>query len=173
MLQQQQQAKQREEEMARQRRQQEEARRMEQQSVMNCKQVLQRLNTATPENFDQVKMEIEKLILQELPKCGTQGPMVQQETQQMIQQTQMRCEQLKQQRAEEERANQQRAEEAKKVLAELAGLVEKAEQDTSKLKEVAAPVTEGKAMGEEEAREAAKAVNSIAVEAKASCKASS
>eukprot|EP00931_Biecheleriopsis_adriatica_P108247 TRINITY_DN8257_c0_g9_i1.p1 TRINITY_DN8257_c0_g9~~TRINITY_DN8257_c0_g9_i1.p1 ORF type:complete len:672 (-),score=266.95 TRINITY_DN8257_c0_g9_i1:55-1785(-) len=124
-----------------------------------------------PETFDQVKMEVEKLVLQELPRCGTQGPAVQQEAQQMIQQAQMRCEQIKQQRAEEERQNQQRAEEAKKVFAELVGLIEKAEQDTAKLKEVAEPVLDGGAVGEEEARFAAGVVSEVAVTAKASCKA--
>eukprot|EP00913_Durusdinium_trenchii_P013604 g12774.t1 len=160
------QQKQREEEQRR----QEQQRRAEQQGIMNCQSILQKLSAATPETFLQIKDEVEKLVMQELPKCGSQAEVVKAEALQQIQVAQMRVEQVKQQRAEEERQNQERSEEVKKVLAELNLLVDKAEQDTAQLKSAAAPVLESKIMSEEDARAAGKVVGEVSVAAKASCK---
>ncbi|CAJ1426140.1 unnamed protein product [Effrenium voratum] len=164
------QQKQREEEMAR--RRQEEQRR-EQQGVMTCQQILQKLQAVTPETYDHIKDEVEKMVMQKLPECGTQAEAMKAEAMQQFQVAQMRVEQIKQQRAEEERLNAERSEEAKKLLAELSTLVDKAEQDTAELKTAAAPVLEAKSMSEEEAKTAGKAVSEVSVAAKASCKACS
>ena len=162
------QQKQRDDEVAR--RRQEEQRRAEQQAVMNCQAILQKLAAVTPENYDHIKDEVEKMIMQEITKCGSQAEVVKAEVMQQFQAAQLRVEQIKQHRAEEERQNQERMEEAKRILAELGGLVEKAEQDTASLKTTAAPVLESKSMSENEAREAGKSVSEVSVSAKASCK---
>lgn len=163
------QQKQREEEQRR----QEQQRRAEQQGVMNCQQILQKLTGVTPETIDHIKDEVEKMVMQELPKCGSQAEAVRAEAAQQIQMAQVRVEQVKQQRIEEERLNGERCEFAKKVLAELIALVTQAEQDTAALKTTAAPVLESKIMSEEDARSAGKAVSEVSVAAKASCKACS
>ena len=116
------QQKQREEEQRR----QEQQRRAEQQGVMNCQQILQKLSGVTPETIDQIKDEVEKMVMQELPKCGSQAEAVKAEAVQQIHMAQMRVEQQKQQRIEEERLNGERCEFAKKVLAELVALVTQA-----------------------------------------------
>ena len=163
------QQKQREEEQRR----QEELRRAEQQGVMNCQSILQKLQTVTPETYLHIKDQVEKLVMQELPKCGSQAEAVKAEAMQQMQMAQMRVEQIKQQRAEEERLNQERSEEMKKVLAELSLLVDKTEQDIAQLKSAAAPVLESKIMSEEDARAAGKVVSEVSVAAKVSCKACS
>lgn len=122
-LQQQQLLKQREEEQRR----QEQQRRAEQQGVVNCQQILQKLTQVTPENVVQLKDEVEKLVMQELPKCGSQAEVVKAEAMQQLQMAHVRVEQIKHQRIEEERQNMERSEEAKRVLAELSTLVEKAQ----------------------------------------------
>lgn len=81
----------------------------------------------------------------------------------------MRVEQIKQQRAEEERLNAERSEEAKKLLAELSTLVDKAEQDTAELKTAAAPVLEAKSMSEEEAKTAGGAEGEMVLCRRATC----
>ena len=116
------QQKQREEEQRR----QEQQRRAEQQGVMNCQQILQKLTGVTPETIDHIKDEVEKMVMQELPKCGSQAEAVRAEAAQQIQMAQVRVEQVKQQRIEEERLNGERCEFAKKVLAELIALVTQA-----------------------------------------------
>ena len=116
------QQKQREEEQRR----QEQQRRAEQQGVMNCQQILQKLTGVTPETIDHIKDEVEKLVMQELPKCGSQADAVKAEAVQQIQMAQVRVEQVKQQRIEEEKLNGERAEFAKKILTELGYMVQKA-----------------------------------------------
>jgi len=163
--------KQREEEMARQRRQQDEQRRIESNAQMNAKKVMQKLRTATPEDVEEVKQEVETTLMQELPKCGQQAEAIRMEATQMIQEAFVRVEKIKEQRIEEERINKERTEEAKRLLGELGGLVEKAEKDTATLKEAAAPVMEAKVLGVEAAKAAGKAVSEASVDAKVSCKA--
>ena len=123
------QQKQREEEQRR----QEQQRRAEQQGVMNCQQILQKLTGVTPETIDHIKDEVEKLVMQELPKCGSQADAVKAEAVQQIQMAQVRVEQVKQQRIEEEKLNGERAEFAKKILTELGYMVQKASLNKNRL----------------------------------------
>mmetsp|Transcript_28654 Transcript_28654/g.66449 ORF Transcript_28654/g.66449 Transcript_28654/m.66449 type:complete len:910 (+) Transcript_28654:58-2787(+) len=107
-------------------RREEEQRQMEQVAVVEARRVLQRLSLAIPDNFDALRTEVEAVLAQELPRCGSYAQLIREEAQQVMEQTLQRLEQMK-----------ERAEASRQLLNELSNMIDKADQDTARLKEAA------------------------------------
>jgi len=176
------QAKQREEDMRRQReaemqrkREEDERRRYEQHAALTARKAIQKIRFATPENYEELKLEVEQTLAAELPKCGAQGERIRQDADTTVQQAQQRVEEIKEQRRVDEERKVEEEAATKKLMLELVELVNKAEQDVAKVKEVGAPVLEGaetkSELGLEEAKTLWESVTQVVGAAKASSKA--
>jgi len=164
----------------RRRHEEEERRRLEQHSVLVARQAIQKVRMATPENFDELRNQVEETLMQELPKCGTQAERIREESNQLVEQAQQRIDGIKEmrrkeedRRTEEERSKKEQEENTKRLMAELAELAGKAEKDVERLKEAGAPFVDlqGKDMGRGEALDAGRAVDEAGKCAKDACKA--
>jgi len=163
----------------RRRQMEDEKRRMETQACLVARKAIQNLRLATPENYEQVRREVDDSVYQELPRCGSQAELVRDELDKVIQQTLHRIEGIKEQRRrdeehrrEEARLRKEHEETARQLLQELAQLVETAVKDGERLKEVAAPASQPDMdTTPEEVRKLVSSVSEVAASAKASCKA--
>lgn len=160
----------------------EEQQRLEQHYTMVARRAIQRIRLATPETYDAMEREVEVVLAQELPKCGSQAPQVREEATKAIEQMRQRMEDIKLQRQKEEEKRLQeeqlrkdQEEKAKQLLVQLGELIDKAEKDIEKVKEARAPLgeigSEKKDLEASELASAEKSVREVAVDAKASCKA--
>jgi len=162
-------------------RKEEERRRLEQSSALVVRKVIGKVRYATPEDFELIKKEIEDALLMELPKCGMQADRIREDAERQVEQARVRIEGVKEmrrreesRRQEEEQLQREQEETMRRLLAELGELVGKAEKDSERLKEAAAPVLdapEGKDLGPEESGPVVKALGEVVVDAKASGKA--
>mmetsp|Transcript_33953 Transcript_33953/g.77453 ORF Transcript_33953/g.77453 Transcript_33953/m.77453 type:complete len:662 (+) Transcript_33953:104-2089(+) len=126
-----------EKQRAEQERQQEEERlrqAAEQQAAVQVLQVLQKLSTASPDSFEELKVELKDVLAEQLPRCGRQEPALKAEAERVVEYVEKYMEQLKehQKQVEELRVKQEKEmaeKEAKtqELLAELDELVLDAE----------------------------------------------
>jgi len=130
----------------------------------------------SPDNFDQVRHEVEDAIAQELPRCGSQAEIVRREADQTIEQARLRAQSiLEQQRREEERRQEEeriRKELEEKtwgLLATLGGMVSNAQQECEKLREAAAPAAGEQELSLKEVKALSKAVGDASTAAKTAC----
>lgn len=138
--------KRKEEEMKK-KREQEEKRRAEQKSTLAIRRVIQKVRLATPENFAELCSELEEILKQELTNTGAQVQRMKEESDKGIEQARKRIEQLTAQKRQEEEkrmAEENKRKEAeeyvKRLVQELCDLVDAAEKQAEKLKEIARPV---------------------------------
>jgi len=169
--------KRQEEERAR--REQEAAqKREEQRAALSIRRVLQRVRSANPENFEELKRELEEVLQKELESCATQASRMRQEADQGLEQAKQRIELIKEQqkrveeqRLEMERKRKEAQERAEQLLAELDKLVTEAEGAAKTLKEEAEPLSGDKDFKLDEILATAKAVDEAGQEAKDKMKA--
>jgi Ca2+-binding EF-hand superfamily protein len=139
---------------------------------MNVEWAMQNVRMATPKTMDELGSQLANTLVAELPKCGAQAEKLKREAEGQLQQSQQRCEQIKEQRAKEEAMRKEQEEKARQLQTQLSEMVQKAEEDSTKLKDAASPaVAEGAVLGTEEAKDTAIAVAEAGASAKAACKA--
>lgn len=161
--------------------QEEERRRLEQHAVLIIRKAVQQLRLATPETYEQLKLEAEAALGSELSKVGEHQLKIKEEAEGLMQQCAERVQQItefrrreEENRVESERRRKEEEETAKRLLSELSELVKKAEQDSAVLFEAGAPVLSDEAKDKELTPELTtqvnKAVQDASVAAKSSCK---
>merc|ERR1711904_760624 len=103
----------------------EEKKRKEQAAALVVRKVIQRLRIATPENFEDLRAELETAQAENLDKMGPQGEKVQMEADKALQQAQQRVtatiekrEQEKREKEEEEKKRKEEEEAIEKMVAE-------------------------------------------------------
>lgn len=124
------------------------------------KKVLQKIRTATIQNFEEVKKELEEAKKAELGNCGSMTDGVVKECEQVMEQATKRIETLKEQqrkaeekrleqqkkaeekRLEEERKKKEREEKAAQMIEEFVALVETVEGTVEELKDAMKPFTD-------------------------------
>merc|ERR1719473_2595526 len=77
-------------------------RREESTAMVAARNSIQRIRTTAPENFDQVRLEVEAALAEQIPKSGAQAALVKQEADRTIEQARQRVELVKAHRAKEE-----------------------------------------------------------------------
>jgi len=166
----------RREEAAKQKKEAEEKRKKEQQATMAIRRIIQKIRLATPENFEEVKKELEDILTVELEHCGGQLTRIKEESDKGLEQAQKRIEALSEARKKEQErreAEQKKREEqearAKELIKELTDLVECAEASAERLKDMSAPLNEGD-VSIEEVETCAAAVEEAGGDAKAATK---
>jgi len=167
--------RQREEEMQRQqqaemerKRHEEEKRRIEATACLAVRKTLQKLRLATPETVDSVTQEVSDTMVQELYKCGTQADRIKEEAEKTLEQTRQRVESIREQRrkeeetrVEDERLRKEQEDNARKLWAELAELVGKAENDGDQLRQVGKPLSVDNDLSLDEAKTVGHAVREV------------
>merc|ERR1719188_436920 len=88
----------------------------QQQATLAVLQVLQQLSSATPENFETLKKDLDRVLATELPETGSQQEVLKQEAQRVRDYAQQYVEQTVEQRKKQEKA-------ARALLEELENLV--------------------------------------------------
>eukprot|EP00928_Gymnodinium_smaydae_P064847 TRINITY_DN480_c0_g2_i2.p1 TRINITY_DN480_c0_g2~~TRINITY_DN480_c0_g2_i2.p1 ORF type:complete len:1009 (-),score=267.50 TRINITY_DN480_c0_g2_i2:216-3242(-) len=119
--------------------------RAEQEAQMRVKNMIQKVKWATADDFEHLKAEAESVLSQELPRCGDQADQLRGDMTRQIEQSAQYLEDEKETRRQEEEKRQQdekqrveQEELARKLLGELGELVDKAEANVTRLREVVA-----------------------------------
>lgn len=160
--------------------QEEERRRLELHAVLVIRKAVQQLRLATPETYDQLHLEAEAALGSELSKVGENQQRIREEAETIMQQCGERVNQIKEFRRKEEemrldaeRKKQDEETTAKRLLAELAEMVKKAEQETATLVEAGSHIkgveSEDKDLSPEQAVNVNNAVKTAGLAAKTSC----
>jgi len=136
------------------------------------------IRSATPENFDELRRQVEETLNQELPKCGSLADGIREDALQQIEAARAHVQAVKEQREkdearrqEEERLRKEQLDASRRMLGELSGLVEKAEVCDGRLREALTPVFDGVVMGDEEAKRVEREVAAAAGDARTACNA--
>jgi len=120
-------------------REEEEQRRQEQAAALIVRKVIQRVRIATPENYDELRAELEKMLEEQLENMGSQAEKVQQEAEKTLLQAQERVDQIAEKRIEDERKKEEEAirkkEEAEKIDRLSKEAVEEVEEAEGKVSE--------------------------------------
>lgn len=147
--------------------------REEQRAMLNIRRVIQKVRSATSDNIDELKKELEEILQKELDNCATQKDRMKQEADVGLEQALQRIEMMKEQqrKAEEQRVEAEKKrkdalERAEQLLKELEELIGEAEQASKVLKDEAEPLSSGKDLELDEAVATSKAVDEAGREAK-------
>jgi len=150
------------------RREEEEVRRQEHAAALNVRKVIQRVRVATPENYDELRAELEEAQAANLEALGMQAQKVSQEAQETLKQAQKRIDEINEQRAEderrrveEERKAKEEAENVAKLLKEVAAEVVAAEDKVAQAQEASKVISEGENETPEAMAEAATATEKV------------
>ncbi|CAK0799245.1 unnamed protein product [Prorocentrum cordatum] len=152
--------------------------RQEQTTLISIRRVIQKLRTVTPENFAEVKQEVEALLAKELGNCGLQAQKIQDEAKAGLQMAAEKVEKMEavKREAQEKLAEAARRREevqklAEELLKELESLVDEAEKAVKTLKDKAEPLKDAADMSIKLVEKNAKAVEEKGDIAKAKLKA--
>eukprot|EP00747_Dinoflagellata_sp_TGD_P197729 gnl/TRDRNA2_/TRDRNA2_69467_c0_seq1.p1 gnl/TRDRNA2_/TRDRNA2_69467_c0~~gnl/TRDRNA2_/TRDRNA2_69467_c0_seq1.p1 ORF type:complete len:938 (-),score=322.79 gnl/TRDRNA2_/TRDRNA2_69467_c0_seq1:66-2777(-) len=136
-------------------REEEEARRGEQTAALAVRKVIQRVRIATPENFDELRAELEATQVAQLEKMGSQADKVAQEAEKALTQAQERVDAINNKKQEEELAKLEAEQNKKKEAEKIDGLVKAAveevaaaEKEVEKAEKAAEPITDAEKMKE-------------------------
>jgi len=113
----------------------------QQQATLNVLQVLQKLSSATPENFDALKQDLDSALLTELPECGQQQEILKAEADRVLEYARHYVKQVTEQRAQETAKREAQEKQAKDLLDELERLVASAEESSEGVYYTAAPLS--------------------------------
>merc|ERR1719284_755552 len=145
----------------------------EQRATLNIRRMIQQLKGCKPEEFDKNKTALDEAFQKDITNCGGQQQKMQEEYNTGIKQATERVEQIKaaakaeeERKAELERKRKEAQEMAEKLLTELTGLVDTAEEAAKKLAEEAEPFKADKEMSLSEVTATGKAVDEAGAEAK-------
>ncbi|CAE7230814.1 unnamed protein product [Symbiodinium natans] len=166
------------EEAAKQKKDLEEKRRQEQRSTLAIRRVIQKIRLASPETFDEVQKELQEILRVELENTGSQKERIKEESEKGLEQARKRLDSIKEQRqkeldkktAEEKKRLEQQAK-TDELLKELSALVETAETGVTRLKELAAPLSDKIEDSVKEVEACALAVEEAGSDAKTATKA--
>jgi len=155
------------------------AQKREEQRAMLCiRRVIQKVRSASPENIDELKKELDEVLQKELEACGSQKDRMKQEAEVGREQANQRVEMIKEQvrkaeeqRLEAERKRKEAIEKAERLVKELDGLVAEAERASKTLKEESEPFSSEKDLELEEITATWKTVDEAGQEAKEKLKA--
>jgi len=148
----------------------------QQQATLSVLQVLQKLSSASPENFDVLKKELDKVLETDLPLCGAQQEILAAEAQRVVDYAQQYVAQVQEQRnaeikqKKEEAEKQEKAEAiARDLLEQLEKLVVSAEEASEQVFASAAPLLSGNKLGDDEVIQIAAIVHKQGRGAMAAC----
>jgi len=133
----------------RRKREEEEAKRTEQAAALIVRKVIQRVRIATPDNFDELRQELERTQSEQLEKMGSQAEKVLQEAEKAMLQAQERVDQISEKRladekkkAEEEQRKREEVERVERLAKEAAEDVAAAEQRLAEASDAAKPTVD-------------------------------
>lgn len=141
----------------------------QQQATLNVLQVLQKLSSATPDNFDALKLDLDAALVTELPECGQQQEILKAEADRVLEYAQQYVKQVTDQRQQEETKRIEQEKTAKELLVELDKLVTAAEEHSEIVYTTAAPLGEADKLSDEDIVKVSRSVQKLGRAAMAAC----
>lgn len=146
---------------------------MEQQACNLVLRTIQRVKVSTPDNFEEMKKELEKVMEEEGSKCGSQLVRMKAESERALVMAKNSVDKitehrriLKEKADAEERLRNEIREKTTKLLEELRALIKQAEDQCKQCRDSAQPLVEGgRGLPDEEVENAVKAVDTSCTEA--------
>jgi len=145
----------------------------EQQACNTIIRVIQRVKVSTPETYEDMKKELEKVLEEDLEKCGSQKTRVKAESEKSLMMAKNSVDKItehrrlmKERKEAEEKLRKEITDKTEKLLEELRALIDSAQKQCKKCRDYAQPLVEGgKSLPDEQIETSVNGVDTSCTEA--------